>query len=98
MPFFIEGCAIVYFGCKLDTLVTDNCANHDRMHSASPHFTDQGVAEIVPAADRIEEAIGIKPTDLDDNNVLRIRRVVSNGRVEELAEGELSLCDFSGSG
>ena len=37
---------------------------------------------------RIEEAIGIKPTDLDDNNVLHIRRVICNGRVEELLEGE----------
>jgi integrase len=37
---------------------------------------------------RIEEAVGIKPTDLDDNNVLHIRRVISNGRVEELAEVE----------
>ena len=37
---------------------------------------------------RIEEAIGIKPTDLDDTNVLHIRRVISNGRVEELAEEE----------
>ena len=37
---------------------------------------------------RIEEAIGIKPTDLEDDNVLRIRRVICNGQVEELAEEE----------
>ena len=37
---------------------------------------------------RIEEAIGIKLTDLEDNNVLYIRRVICNGRVEELAEEE----------
>ena len=37
---------------------------------------------------RIEEAIGIKPTDLEDNNVLLIRRVICNDRVEELAEEE----------
>jgi len=37
---------------------------------------------------RIEEAIGIKPTDVEDNNVLRIRRLICNGQVEELAEEE----------
>jgi integrase len=35
---------------------------------------------------RIEEAIGIKPADLDDNNVLHIRRVIYKSRVEELEE------------
>jgi integrase len=35
---------------------------------------------------RIEEAIGLKPEDLDDDNVLHIRRVVYEGRVEELEE------------
>jgi len=33
---------------------------------------------------RIEEAIGVKPTDLDSDNILHIRRVVYDGRVEEL--------------
>lgn len=42
---------------------------------------------------RIEEAIGIKPTDLDDNNVLHIRRVIYNGRVEELEEEQLLPLD-----
>jgi integrase len=37
---------------------------------------------------RTEEAIGVKPSDLDDNNVLHIRRVIYNGTVEELAEEE----------
>ena len=37
---------------------------------------------------RIEEAIGIKPTDLENDNVLHIRRVICNGQVEELAEEE----------
>jgi integrase len=35
---------------------------------------------------RIEEAIGIKPTDLDDYNVLHIRRITYHGRVEDLQE------------
>ena len=35
---------------------------------------------------RIEEAIGIKPTDLDDNDVLHIRRIIYKRRVEELEE------------
>jgi integrase len=42
---------------------------------------------------RIEEAIGIKPTDLDDNNVLHIRRVIYKGRVEELEEEQLLPLD-----
>ena len=33
---------------------------------------------------RIEEAIGLKPTDLDSDNILHVRRVIYNGRVEEL--------------
>ena len=37
---------------------------------------------------RTEEAIGIKPADLDANDVLHIRRVIYNGHVEELAEEE----------
>lgn len=37
---------------------------------------------------RIEEAIGIKPNDLDENNVLHIRRVIYNGRITELEEAE----------
>jgi len=40
---------------------------------------------------RIEEAIGIKPTDLDDNNVLHIRRVIYKGRVEELEEDQIQV-------
>lgn len=41
---------------------------------------------------RIEEAIGIQPGDLDDQNVLHIRRVIYNGRVEQLErEQELPL-------
>jgi integrase len=39
---------------------------------------------------RIEEARGMQPSDLDDNNILHIRRVIYNGRVEEL-EGEQQL-------
>jgi integrase len=42
---------------------------------------------------RIEEAIGIKPTDLDANNVLHIRRVIYHGRVEELEEEQLLPLD-----
>jgi len=37
---------------------------------------------------RIEEAIGIKPSDLDVNNVLHIRRIIYKGRVQELEEAE----------
>jgi len=33
---------------------------------------------------RIEEAIAIKPADLDDANILHVRRVIYDGRVEEL--------------
>ena len=40
---------------------------------------------------RIEEAIGIKPTDLDDNNVLHIRRVIYKGRAEELEEDQIQV-------
>jgi integrase len=40
---------------------------------------------------RIEEAIGIKPTDLDENNVLHIRRVIYKGRAEELEEEQIQL-------
>jgi integrase len=39
---------------------------------------------------RIEEARGMQPSDLDDNNILHVRRVIYNGRVEEL-EGEQLL-------
>jgi len=42
---------------------------------------------------RIEEAIGLKPTDLDANNVLHIRRVIYHGRVEELEEEQLLPLD-----
>ena len=37
---------------------------------------------------RIEEAIGIQPTDLDENDVLHVRRVICNGREQELDEEE----------
>jgi integrase len=42
---------------------------------------------------RIEEAIGIKPADLDDNNVLHIRRVIYKGRVEELEKEQVLPLD-----
>jgi integrase len=42
---------------------------------------------------RIEEAIGIKPTDLDENNVLHIRRVIYDGRVEELEQEQVLPLD-----
>jgi excisionase family DNA binding protein len=42
---------------------------------------------------RIEEAIGLKPSDLDGNNVLHIRRIIYNGRVEELEEEQLLPLD-----
>jgi len=42
---------------------------------------------------RIEEAIGIKSTDLDDNNVLHIRRVIYKGRVEELEKEQVLPLD-----
>jgi integrase len=42
---------------------------------------------------RIEEAIGIKPIDLDDNNVLHIRRIIYNGRVEDLQEEQVLPLD-----
>lgn len=38
---------------------------------------------------RIEEAIGLKASDLDGNNVLHIRRIIYNGRVEELERGAI---------
>ena len=37
---------------------------------------------------RQEEGLAIKPTDLGDDNALHIRRVIVNGRVEELEENE----------
>jgi integrase len=42
---------------------------------------------------RIEEAIGIKPDDLGDDNVLRIRRVIYDGRVEELEQEQILPLD-----
>lgn len=42
---------------------------------------------------RIEEAVGIKPTDLDEHNVLHIRRVIYNGVVEELEKEQLLPLD-----
>jgi len=38
---------------------------------------------------RIEEAIGLKPDDLGSDNMLHIRRVIYNGRMEELDEEQL---------
>jgi hypothetical protein len=46
---FFESCSVLKFGRKLDTLVPDHRADHDRVHSASLHFTNQGGAEIVPS-------------------------------------------------
>jgi len=40
---------------------------------------------------RIEEAIGLKPDDLGSDNMLHIRRVIYNGRMEELDEEQLPL-------
>jgi integrase len=42
---------------------------------------------------RGEEAVGIQPEDLDSNNILHIRRVVYEGRVEELEREELLPLD-----
>lgn len=42
---------------------------------------------------RIEEAIGIQPADLGDDNILRIRRVIYNGRVEELEDEQVLPLD-----
>jgi integrase len=42
---------------------------------------------------RIEEAIGIRPTDLDNNNLLHIHRVIYDGRVEELEQEQVLPLD-----
>ena len=42
---------------------------------------------------RIEEAIGLQPGDLDDNNILHIRRIIYDGKIEELAEEQLLPLD-----
>jgi len=42
---------------------------------------------------RIEEAIGVKPTDLDGDNILHIRRIIYSGRVEELEEEQVLPLD-----
>ena len=42
---------------------------------------------------RIEEASGVKLTDLDENNVLHIRRIIYNGRVGELEKEQLLPLD-----
>jgi integrase len=42
---------------------------------------------------RGEEAVGIQPADLDSNNILHIRRIVYEGRVEELEREELLPLD-----
>lgn len=42
---------------------------------------------------RGEEAVGIQPADFDSNNILHIRRVVYDGRVEELEREELLPLD-----
>ena len=42
---------------------------------------------------RGEEAIGIQPSDLDSNNILHIRRIVYDGRIEELEQEELVPID-----
>ncbi len=41
----------------------------------------------------MEEAIGINPNELDDNNVLHIRRVIYKGRAEERDQKELLPLD-----
>jgi integrase len=43
---------------------------------------------------RGEEAVGIQPEDLDSNNILHIRRVVYEGRVEQLEREELLPLDL----
>jgi integrase len=40
---------------------------------------------------RIEEAVGLQPADLDENNVLYIHRVIYNGHVEMLGEDEVQV-------
>jgi hypothetical protein len=42
---------------------------------------------------RIEEATGLQPDDLDENNVLHIRRVVYEGEVEVLEKEQLLPLD-----
>jgi hypothetical protein len=43
LAFFIQGCTVIDFGRKLDTLMSDHSADNNRMHSPSPHFSNQGV-------------------------------------------------------
>jgi len=40
-----------------------------------------------------EDAIGIQPNDLDSDNILHIRRIVYEGRIEELEQEELVPLD-----
>jgi excisionase family DNA binding protein len=42
---------------------------------------------------RGEEAVGIQPCDLDSDNILHIRRIVYEGRIEELEQEELVPLD-----
>lgn len=42
---------------------------------------------------RIEEAIGVKPADLDCDNILHIRRIIYNGHVEDLEEEQVLPLD-----
>lgn len=45
------------------------------------------------AGRRIEEAIGLKPGDLDDDDILHIRRIVYEGRVQELEKEQVLPLD-----
>jgi hypothetical protein len=40
---------------------------------------------------RIEEAIGVQPDDLDENNVLTIQRIIYNGKVVMLEPDEIEV-------
>jgi integrase len=42
---------------------------------------------------RIEEAIGLKPGDLDDGDILHIRRIIYEGRVQELEKEQVLPLD-----
>jgi integrase len=45
------------------------------------------------AGRRIEEAIGLKPRDLDDDDILHIRRIIYEGRVQELEKEQVLPLD-----
>jgi integrase len=60
-------------------------------HLCEPHATL--ALFLAMTGKRGEEAVGIQPEDLDSNNMLHIRRVVYEGRVEELEREELLPLD-----